>query len=193
MISTVSNPSLPCSQIPRNGNAVAIRPPNPVELIQSPTLGSRIIPKIGAIVKRFSLNYSGEGLVTDPNRVRTVRVGIRFQVQVDSFLNNNAQTTLRSPTGSLPVRPRGIPRTNSAPHFINSNCDSYSTPTITDITPSNRQFAIEGGEGRSPTLHRNFTSAGNLSKESTCYQSDIELDSSSGVSSLGGRYSMFFF
>jgi hypothetical protein len=171
------------------------------DLIPAPsTLGSRIIPKIGSIVKRFSLNYSGEGLVTDPQRVRTVRVGIRFQVQVDSFLNNSHSRGVAA-TGNPQIRPRGITRTNSAPHSIDyinsssclsqsptnssSSCDSaFSNSEIISSSNNNRQFVIERSPpGTSPTLHRNFTSVGNL-KDNTC--SDLDLDSSSGVSSLGG-------
>lgn len=184
-------------------------PPNSAQQIQlrnsenvtTGSVGSRIIPqiipKIGAIVKRFSLNYSGEGLVTDPHRVRTVRVGIKFQVQVDSFLNNSVNTPQLAANGPQQIRPRGIIRTNSAPHSIDhilnaaNNCDSssYSTPSITDVTNNstnnNKQFVIER-HGGNPTLHRNFTSAGNLNKENLQGFSNCSDSSSSGVSSCGG-------
>lgn len=95
------------------------------------TLSSRLIPKLGSIVKRFSLNYSGEGLVTDRQRTRTVRVGIRFQVQVDSFVNNRSQE-----------RPRAILRTQSAP-TVEALDSGFSSPT-TDVFPTNnKQLALE--------------------------------------------------
>ncbi|CAL8143166.1 unnamed protein product [Orchesella dallaii] len=87
-------------------------------------LSSRIIPKLGSIVKRFSLNYSGEGLVTDRQRTRTVRVGIRFQVQVDSF-----------------ERPRTILRTQSTP-AIEQLDSGFSSPTA-DVFGNSPQLALE--------------------------------------------------
>lgn len=94
------------------------------------TVSTRIIPKLGSIVKRFSLNYSGEGLVTDRQRTRTVRVGIRFQVQLDAFQNPPPPQILRS---------------QSAPQV--EYLDSGFTSPAESLP---RLLAIDQGEGRNP-------------------------------------------
>lgn len=156
MISSNASPPPSNQQVQVRNRNVLITNPTPQS--QSP-LSSRIIPKIGSIVKRFSLNYSGEGLVTDPQRVRTVRVGIRFQVQVDSILNNQ----------QAQHQQQRIIRTNSAPNSI--------------------QFLPEAENPgqRSPPL--SFRSQRFLSLGSVCGKEEFDgelADSSSGVSSLSG-------
>jgi len=181
---------------------------NVVTDLISSNLGSRIIPKIGSIVKRFSLNYSGEGLVTDPQRVRTVRVGIKFQVQVDSFLNNREQGN---------NRPRAILRANSAPpesiefHSTHPSIESSNnqlpqgtnralvygsnSPSISssNINIIQKSSSCEVSPKGSPPLDRGYCSLGSLpttSDELSSPNCEItELDSSSGVSSLAGSAS----
>jgi hypothetical protein len=173
---------------------------NVVTDLISSNLSSRIIPKIGSIVKRFSLNYSGEGLVTDRQRVRTVRVGIKFQVQVDSFVNNQRGGN----------RPRGITRTNSLPpesiEFYNQHSNSPNKIDICDPIAQRNNRALCGSRSpsisssnvnskpsitysevspkTSPTFEKTYSTDPNLNNSEVS-----ELDSSSGVSSLAGSAS----
>lgn len=156
------------------------------EFIQN-HLSSRIIPKLGSIVKRFSLNYSGEGLVTDRQRTRTVRVGIRFQVQVDSFVNNRLQQQEQ--------RPRAILRTQSAPS-VEQLDSGFSSPTADIIFPptNSRQLALEYSKQNSlsnPSISTSTSeyccgssgSSASRGSNATSTNSIGFTDSSSGVSS----------
>lgn len=209
MISTTNTTNNPSSQTlihkspqqPHNAfSSEVINTCAAVSATTTPNLSSRIIPTIGSLVKRFSLNYSGEGLVSDPQRTRTVRVGIRFQVQVDSFSNNSSNSP-RAPNGNPQIRPKGITRTHSLDYIHSANnrgvcATNNSSNSVSSVSDSscdstnsynNRQFVIERSPGTSPVLHRNFASVGNFKDNNTLSgSSDLEFDSSSGVSSLGG-------
>lgn len=137
------------------------------------TLSSRLIPKLGSIVKRFSLNYSGEGLVTDRQRTRTVRVGIRFQVQVDSFINNRLENG----------RPRAILRTQSAP-VVDQLDSGFSSPT-TDVFPPNTQLALEYNHHQPSSIKNISQSQSNSSSTLSVGGSSVDYTCSGAGSSNG--------
>jgi len=162
LVQTKSQPSFPRNVLTHPIQSVS-------DLITSSFLGSRLLPKIGSIVKRFNLNYAGEGLVTDRENSRVVRVGIRFQVQVDSFKSVSSDRT------------RGLSRSASLPAVTENSSESNLAHKNSLVPLSDPLNSKSGGHNKNGRV---FRSHSNVIRE------DEDLGESKGLSRFSNNSSV---